>query len=313
MKAILLALILGQVPLPGQRMEPFTLQTPQGAPVSWKPGRATVVTFVAFWCDTWKEQLSRASQAQRRLKGLPVDFITVSVDARWAELAAAKPPGTFLLDPGSRLTRQLGIDRIPYTLAVAPNGRISLARFGVLRSEDILAALRPDPSVDRVCHLTFDDFPAPRGNDELLDVLRREGVQATFFCIGSNIQGREPVMRRALLEGHSLQMHSWGHAAGAPELERNRQALARLGAAPSLYRPPGSSRILRAREALPNPVIDPYDYLRPGTNELQRRILLNLRPNGVIQLHAGVEETRTALADIIAAIRERGYRIEPLL
>jgi len=54
------------------------------------------------------------------------------------------------------------------------------------------------------------------------------------------------------------------------------------------------------------PVVAPYDQQRPGVAELTRRILFAIRPGAVIQLHAGVTDTRTILPDLIATLRRRG-------
>src|SRR5438132_11810952 len=67
---------------PGQPLAAFTLPAYGGGSGGWKPGRAAVLSFCAFWCDTWKEQNQRLAAAEKALAGLPVDFYTVSVDGR---------------------------------------------------------------------------------------------------------------------------------------------------------------------------------------------------------------------------------------
>ena len=67
--------------------------------------------------------------------------------------------------------------------------------------------------------LTFDDGPGP-STSALLDVLRDEGVRATFFLLGRNVEqapwcgdptrARE-LAERAVREGHVLGNHSYSH------------------------------------------------------------------------------------------------------
>ena len=58
-------------------------------------------------------------------------------------------------------------------------------------------------------YLTFDDGPNPATTPDLLDVLRREGVHATFFVIDSQItEETAPIVRRIFAEGHSVGLHS---------------------------------------------------------------------------------------------------------
>ena len=60
------------------------------------------------------------------------------------------------------------------------------------------------PPVDRYAALTFDDGPSPTCTPILLDGLRERGVHATFFLIGSKIDGQEELVRRMQAEGHQI-------------------------------------------------------------------------------------------------------------
>jgi len=311
---LLLLALAGDVkaaPGPGDSVAPFTLRTLASQPFEWRPGRVTVVTCCAFWCDTWKTQLPRVTEAEKSLRGLPVDFLTVSVDGRWTEKGKSASAGQMLGDAGGRWTSSVGIDRVPYTFVVDGHGVVAFAAYGTLRTQELIDKIRDTlngkPS-GGVVYLTFDDFPAKSGNDELLDVLRAEGVSASFFCICSKVGAYGSVCRRAVREGHALQIHSWDHDSDRPELSRCEAALAAFGADPTLYRPPGSEKLLKvAGGSLQAPIVDPYDFARPGASELARRVSLKVRSGSIIQLHAGVAETRAALPGIIASLRQRGF------
>ncbi|RYG44091.1 polysaccharide deacetylase family protein [bacterium] len=185
-------------------------------------------------------------------------------------------------------------------------GTICLARSGILRASDILASLR-NPVQSGTAYLTFDDFPPKEGGDELLDVLRREGVKSTFFCIGENARANPGLVRRAVREGHSIQVHAWDHD-GPYDFQRCAAFLKTLGGAPRLIRAPGAEKITAmAGKGWEGFTVDPYDYRRPGETELERRILYAVKPGAVIQLHAGVKETERVLPRVIASLRERSY------
>lgn len=62
-------------------------------------------------------------------------------------------------------------------------------------------------TVRKVC-LTFDDGPSAN-TDEILDILARYNVKATFFVNGK--PGFEEQYRRIVDEGHTLAMHSYSH------------------------------------------------------------------------------------------------------
>jgi len=61
-----------------------------------------------------------------------------------------------------------------------------------------------------VMYLTFDDGPSARTR-EVLDILKKKDVKATFFVVGSTGEEGEALLRRIVEEGHTLGMHSYSH------------------------------------------------------------------------------------------------------
>ena len=56
----------------------------------------------------------------------------------------------------------------------------------------------------RTVYLTFDDGPNPDATPQLLDVLARHGVRATFFVIDKHLtRETAPIVRRTF-EGHAV-------------------------------------------------------------------------------------------------------------
>lgn len=304
-------------PLPGARIEPFSMAVEGGAVRQWRPGSPTVITVCAFWCDTWKTQLPRIAEARKAFEPLGVAFLTISIDGRLSARAPAEARPV-LEDRGSRWCGALGIRQVPFTLAIDGGGVVRWVSAGTLRRETLFAgigkALQGGGDSGGVVYLAFDDYPAARLNDELLDKLRALDAPATFFCIGENARLRPDAVRRAFREGHSIQMHGWVHDAGNPELEKCAALLKGLtGEAPGLYRPPGSEKVQRlGGHSLALPTVDPYDYRQPGRDELIWRVVQQARPGCVIQLHAGVQGTLDALPQLVGRLRERGFTFEPL-
>jgi peptidoglycan/xylan/chitin deacetylase (PgdA/CDA1 family) len=127
-------------------------------------------------------------------------------------------------------------------------------------SSEIIVKGNPDsPNIA----LTFDDGPG-RVTPYILDVLRKYGVKATFFCLGYCIEktiaaqdytgkyitGRE-IVKRANDEGHLIAVHSYDHRAlpGLTdeeilinELSRTKSIITDLiGKKPVYFRPPYGS------------------------------------------------------------------------
>src|SRR5438876_4918371 len=58
-------------------------------------------------------------------------------------------------------------------------------------------------------YLTFDDGPNPTTTPDLLDVLARARVRATFFLIDRHItDDTAPLVRRMFADGHAVALHS---------------------------------------------------------------------------------------------------------
>jgi peptidoglycan-N-acetylglucosamine deacetylase len=84
--------------------------------------------------------------------------------------------------------------------------------------------------------LTFDNGPEPDVTDQVLDVLRAEGIRATFFVIGRKLAdpARRARAERAHAEGHWIGNHSLTHARPLGEREDRDGADDEIGGAQQL-------------------------------------------------------------------------------
>lgn len=67
------------------------------------------------------------------------------------------------------------------------------------------------PLPPRTIALTFDDGPDPSGSGQVLDILDRKGIKATFFLVGVHVQARPDLVREVVRRGHNIGDHSWSH------------------------------------------------------------------------------------------------------
>jgi peptidoglycan-N-acetylglucosamine deacetylase len=67
------------------------------------------------------------------------------------------------------------------------------------------------PLADKEIVLTFDDGPAPRYSNQILDSLAAECVKATFFLVGEMARAHPSTVRRIFAEGHTIGTHSEDH------------------------------------------------------------------------------------------------------
>jgi peptidoglycan/xylan/chitin deacetylase (PgdA/CDA1 family) len=59
--------------------------------------------------------------------------------------------------------------------------------------------------------ITFDDGPHPTHTKEILDVLDRHCVKATFFTVGRMAVFRSAIVKEVAKRGHTIATHTWSH------------------------------------------------------------------------------------------------------
>ncbi|MFC5450684.1 polysaccharide deacetylase family protein [Paenibacillus aestuarii] len=59
-------------------------------------------------------------------------------------------------------------------------------------------------------YLTFDDGPS-KLTPQVLDILQKEGIHATFFALGEEAKARPDLIKRIIAEGHTLGNHTYNH------------------------------------------------------------------------------------------------------
>ncbi|MCM3883354.1 polysaccharide deacetylase family protein [Frankia sp. R82] len=190
--------------------------------------------------------------------------------------------------------------------------------------------LLPDAPPDAVA-LTIDDGPDPHWTPQVLALLARYRVRATFSLVGVEAHAHKDIVARIVQEGHAVCNHSMTHpqpfarrppGAIEQEIELAQAVLVEAaGVPPRLFRSPGgdwSPEVLAAaaRHGL-TPIdwdIDPRDWARPGPARIVRR-LLAAKPGDILLCHDGggnraqtVEALRTALPRLIA----HGYQFVTL-
>ncbi len=60
-------------------------------------------------------------------------------------------------------------------------------------------------------YLTFDDGPTSKITPQVLDILKEEGIKATFFVLGSKVEENPEIAKRIAAEGHAICNHTYNH------------------------------------------------------------------------------------------------------
>lgn len=189
------------------------------------------------------------------------------------------------------------------------------------------------PEVKQVA-LTFDDVPDPRFTPQVLDELKKQGVKATFFVVGSRAKKHPELLRRIHREGHIIGNHSFSHPLFKNrsveqfqnEIQRTEKIIQRIiGYKPKLIRPPygeiNEAQVKWAKQhgyKIVNWNVDSLDWKGLDKETVTQNVLSAVVPGSIVLQHAGggvgstLEGSVEAIPEIIQSLRSKGYHFVTL-
>ncbi|RIE02793.1 polysaccharide deacetylase family protein [Cohnella faecalis] len=178
--------------------------------------------------------------------------------------------------------------------------------------------------------LTFDDVPDPRFTPQILDVLKRKNVKATFFVVGKRASKHPDLVTRMQREGHAIGNHSYNHPDFSKltlsemqgQIRRSQNIIEGIvGYEPRLIRPPygeiNAEQLQWAKEngyTVVNWDVDSSDWRQLPAERIFRNVTRSVKPGSIVLMHAGGGEgqslagTVAALPRIIDWLRANGYQ-----
>ncbi|WP_328471683.1 polysaccharide deacetylase family protein [Actinoplanes sp. NBC_00393] len=181
------------------------------------------------------------------------------------------------------------------------------------------------PRRPKTVALTFDDGPSPY-TPQVLDILRRNRVKATFCLLGNNVGDYRRTVRRIVREGHRICNHSRDHAdftklsrtAARDNVERAQRKIRKAaGRSPKTFRFPYGASDPAARAVVRGEglrilgwTVDTRDWQGPPAPTITRRAVRDTRPGAVILMHDGGGDRRPTVASLPNTIRKlkaKGY------
>jgi len=175
--------------------------------------------------------------------------------------------------------------------------------------------------------LTIDDGPDPVYTPQVLALLARYRVTATFSMIGESVADDPALAREVASAGHQIVNHTWTHAdltrltpgAVSTQITRANDMIASAtGRRPALFRAPygaWSPAVLeRCQQLKLAPLdwsVDPRDWARPGVRSIVSTIMRTTRSGSIILEHDGGgdrSQTVAALTIALPRLLDAGYR-----
>ncbi|NQX59946.1 polysaccharide deacetylase family protein [Paenibacillus qinlingensis] len=179
--------------------------------------------------------------------------------------------------------------------------------------------------------LSFDDGPDHKYTPQVLDILKKSGIKATFFVVGDQVRKYPDVLRRIYAEGHAIGNHTWDHAdLSKLSIHRVNEEIKRtddyvkqiLGVPPSMVRAPYgavTSAIKREVELTGRPLVswdvDPKDWAGTSSSNILQNIQMNAKAGSIILLHSfggkqgKLDNTIEALPKIITFLQKNDFQL----
>ena len=184
---------------------------------------------------------------------------------------------------------------------------------------------------EKILALTFDDGPDEDFTPQILDILKKYDVKATFYVIGENVQYNKKIVKREYEEGHEIGNHTYTHINVSKngynkirkEIGDTQSAVKSVtGVYPKTFRPPYRAISKDMCEIIKQnnmnivlwSYVDARDWESPGVSSIVKTIEEGVQNGCIILLHdynklrTPKSQTIEALDIIIPDLLEKGYK-----
>ena len=208
-------------------------------------------------------------------------------------------------------------------------GLILLAISSLVMAKDPGQPIRHFNTNQKVVALTFDDGPGVPYTRQILDILDKYQVKATFYVLGISAKTHPELIKEMIQKGHDIGNHStqhdlmkkWPVAKIKTDIQKTDHILRELGYQGQItYRGPfgvNTENIAKALNELNKPHILfdflPQDWTPISADEIYQNVITRLRPGLIITLHDGGkrrQQTVIATEKLIKSLNEQGYQFK---
>jgi peptidoglycan-N-acetylglucosamine deacetylase len=193
--------------------------------------------------------------------------------------------------------------------------------------------MKEENSAVKNVFLTFDDGPNEPYTSQILDILKKFQIKASFFVCGKNVLYYPQVAKNIVKEGHIIANHTYSHSRFLAytgllhkEIKKTEKIIQEItGENSKFFRPPWGvvtpwlRRYLKINDyklVLYN--IEAYDWKKISASVIAKKALEKARPSSIILLHDGSgtchnsdhRQTVKALPYIIRQLEIEGFVFE---
>lgn len=169
--------------------------------------------------------------------------------------------------------------------------------------------------------LTFDDGPSEY-TDEILDVLEKYNVKATFFLLGSRVYDYSKELKRAYDDGCQIGSHTYNHkyltSLSLSQLKKeidmtNDKIESIIGEKADCLRPPGGFYDHRVLAVIDCPIamwsVDTLDWKSQNTQSVIKIATTDIKNGDIILMHDIYSSTAKAVEKIVPELIQQGFKL----
>ncbi len=205
-------------------------------------------------------------------------------------------------------------------------GFLGMTAWGAfdIRLNYFLSAISSFKTNENSIALTFDDGPTAF-TPQVLDLLARYQMKATFFCIGKQLESYPEIAQRIQAEGHQLANHTYSHSNQMgffgtqkliEEFEQTDILLEKItGKKNNFFRPPfgvTNPHIAQAVRKMKYQVIGwnirSLDTVIEEEEVIYQRIVSKVNKGGIVLLHDTSLKTIAVLERLLVFMKEKKYK-----
>jgi peptidoglycan-N-acetylglucosamine deacetylase len=171
--------------------------------------------------------------------------------------------------------------------------------------------------------LTFDAAYGADYTNQIIDILDKNNIKATFFLVGNWVDNYPEKLNKLLAKGHEIGNHSNSHphftqitkSQIISEVALTRDKIKKLtGINTTLFRAPFGDynsdvvkTVLNTKNQFIQWDVDSLDWKNPGTYFIYNNIMKGIDKGSIILMHTNAEQTPLVLDRIIVDLKNKGY------
>lgn len=198
-----------------------------------------------------------------------------------------------------------------------------------IRSGFFIKSYSQGTTLQKEIAISFDDGPNPAYTQQVMELLAKYQVKASFFLIGQKVELHPEIVKQLYVAGHELGNHSNTHGffidfknknGFIKEIKDTDEKIQRLiGRKPLFFRPPYgvmTPHLAAASKELQKSVIGwnirSFDTTSRSAAQILQNIRQQMRPGSILLFHDSSEKTLEVLEQTLIFAQENGFKIVSL-